>query len=136
MTFNSLEIGQRFKVTLGKSFETKPKKKAQKFFNVKNTFSTEAGIFGQDAKLEKTNDKYQVEMKHTKKPNVVYDVQVTTEEEFNCILIYNEETKTFTLERQSAQINLLNRKLELPVSHLLNDIQLPATPQQMQTPPD
>jgi hypothetical protein len=28
-----------------------------------------------------------------KKPNVTYDAEITTEEEYNCILIYNEETK-------------------------------------------
>lgn len=28
-----------------------------------------------------------------KKPNVIFDAQVTTEEEYNCILIYNDETK-------------------------------------------
>lgn len=34
MVFEFLESGQ-FKVVLGKSFDVKPKKKAQKFFNVK-----------------------------------------------------------------------------------------------------
>ncbi|KAF1799922.1 hypothetical protein FB192DRAFT_1141603 [Mucor lusitanicus] len=117
MVFEFLESGQ-FKVVLGKSFDVKPKKKAQKFFNVKHAHSADKGIFGKDAKLEKKNDRYQVEMKHADKPNVVYDAQVTTEEEYNCILIYNEETKTFTLERQSAQINLTNRQLELPNGQL------------------
>ncbi|CAO0789819.1 unnamed protein product [Mucor circinelloides] len=117
MVFEFLESGQ-FKVVLGKSFDVKPKKKAQKFFNVKHANSSDRSIFGKDAKLEKKNDRYQVEMKHSDKPNVVYDAQVTTEEEYNCILIYNDETKTFTLERQSAQINLTNRQLELPNGQL------------------
>lgn len=117
MAFEFLESGQ-FKVVLGKSFDVKPKKKAQKFFNIKHSNSSDKSLFGKDAKLEKKNDKYQVEMKHTNKPNVIFDAQVTTEDEYNCILIYNDETKTFTLERQSAQINLTNRKLELPNGQL------------------
>lgn len=85
MTFGYLETGHQFKVTLGKSLDPKPKKKAQKFFNVKSkillsrkrtsrlisfclldTFSSDLGVFGKEAKLEKKNDRYQVEMKHTK----------------------------------------------------------------------
>lgn len=37
MAFEFLESGQ-FKVVLGKSFDVKPKKKAQKFFNIKREF--------------------------------------------------------------------------------------------------
>ncbi|KAI8639146.1 hypothetical protein BD408DRAFT_435440 [Parasitella parasitica] len=137
MAFEFLESGQ-FKVVLGKSFDVKPKKKAQKFFGVKrrsaekvydpavltvqgqqtDAGSSDKGIFGKEAKLEKKNERYQVEMKHANKPNVMYDAQVTADEEYNCILIFNDETKTFTLERQSAQINLTNRKLELPNGQL------------------
>ncbi|KAI7889101.1 uncharacterized protein EV154DRAFT_291555 [Mucor mucedo] len=112
MAFEFLATGQ-YKIILGKSFDAKPKKKAPKYFNVKNKASSDSHAYGSEAKLEKKKDKYQVEMKHTSGPNIAYEAEVSTEEEYNCILIYNEEKKTITLERQSAQIKL-TRKIHTP----------------------
>ncbi|KAI8053547.1 hypothetical protein BDF21DRAFT_456439 [Thamnidium elegans] len=113
MMFEFLEVGQ-YKVILGKSFDAKPKKKAPKYFNVKNKESTDLRAYGNEAKLEKKKDRYQVEMKHINSQNMIYDAEVSTEEEFNCILIYNEEKKTITIERQSAEISLTRKKVKTP----------------------
>lgn len=74
--------------------------------------------YGNEAKLEKKKDRYQVEMKHIdvtynqakkkgtftellfflfQSQNMIYDAEVSTEEEFNCILIYNEEKKVINI---------------------------------------
>ncbi|KAI9362139.1 hypothetical protein BD770DRAFT_382028, partial [Pilaira anomala] len=137
MAFEFLEAGQ-YKVILGKSFDAKPKKKAPKYFNVKNKDNTDLRAYGNEAKLEKKKDRYQVEMKHTNSPNMIYDAEVSTEEEFNCILIYNEEKKTITLERQSAEIRLTRKKIETPQPNgRLNHSPLPVTytPKTIHTPP-
>ncbi|KAI9250869.1 hypothetical protein EDC94DRAFT_622686, partial [Helicostylum pulchrum] len=138
MVFEFLEAGQ-YKVILGKSFDAKPKKKAPKYFNVKNKDSTDLRAYGNEAKLEKKKDRYQVEMKHIDSQNMIYDAEVSTEEEFNCILIYNEEKKTITIERQSAEISLTRKKIETPQpnGHLTHS-PLPAnsyTPTAIHTPP-
>lgn len=88
---------------------------------------------------------------------MIYDAEVSTEEEFNCILIYNEEKKvrkkknvfycytlliflkkTITLERQSAEIRLTRKKIETPQPNgHLNHSPLPVTytPTTIHTPP-
>lgn len=133
--YEFLAAGQ-YKVVLGKSFDVKPKKKAPKYFNVSNRVSSDRLGYGSEIKLEGKKKKVQVEMKHNQSTSTMYDAELKTEEEFNCILIYNEETKTITLERQSAQINLTRKIIEPQRNGQLSDSPLPGNPYaNLQTPP-
>ncbi|CAO3612000.1 unnamed protein product [Mucor hiemalis] len=135
MAFEFLAAGQ-YKVILGKSFDVKPKKKAPKYFNVSNKVASDRLGYGSEIKLEGKKKKVQVEMKHNQGMSTLYDAELKTEEEFNCILIYNEETKTITLERQSAQINLTRKIIEPQRNGRLNNSPLPGNPYaNLQTPP-
>ncbi|KAI7907406.1 uncharacterized protein BX663DRAFT_495776 [Cokeromyces recurvatus] len=135
MPFKFLEKG-RYKLTVGKSFDGKIKKKTQKFFNVIHKTSSDFNIFGKEAKLERKNGNCQIEMRSSNKPNVLYDAHVNTKDEHNCILIYDEVAKTFTIELQSAEISLSDRNdtLVLPNNHTTRSPSVAKQPV-LQTPP-
>ncbi|KAI8974074.1 hypothetical protein BDB01DRAFT_854034 [Pilobolus umbonatus] len=92
-----------FKVTLGKSFREIPNKKQTNFFEMKSDSRVN---FAAEATLEKDkiNDKYRVRMRADEE--AIFNAEVVKTEEYEYLLIYNKQTESFTLERQSAIIQL------------------------------